>query len=286
MIMLPGILYFLVYKYAPMWGIIIAFKDFNIFAGISESDWVGWQHFRDMFHDSQFYTVFFNTLIISIYKLLWGFPGPIILALLLNEVRHFLYKRSIQTLAYLPHFLSWVIVAGVLQNILSPTSGVVNQFLGYLGIEPIFFLADPQWFRAVIVASDIWKDIGWGAIIYLAALSGVNPEMYEAATVDGANKWQQILKITIPSILPTIIILFILRLGHVLDVGFEQIFIMLNPLVHNVGDVIETYTYRVGITQGKYSYTTAVGLFKSLIGLLLVIAANRTAKKLGHEGLW
>jgi len=286
LIMLPGILYFLVYKYLPMWGIVIAFQDYSVFAGIRGSEWVGLQHFRDMFADDDFYTIFRNTLLISIYKLVWGFPGPIILAIMLNEIRHMLYKRSIQTLVYLPHFLSWIIVGGILVNVLSPSSGIVNKVLALFGVEPIFFLTSEDWFRTVIVASDIWKEVGWGAIIYLAAIAGIDPQLYEAAIMDGAGKWKQIIHITLPSMMGVIVILLLLRLGHVLDVGFEQIFVLYNSLVYDVGDVIETYVYREGIQQAKYSFTTAVGLFKAVIGLILVALANRGAKKLGQEGIW
>ncbi|WP_028612418.1 ABC transporter permease [Paenibacillus harenae] len=286
LIMLPGILFFAVYKYLPMWGVVIAFQDFSVFAGIRGSEWVGLAHFKEMFTDDDFYNIFLNTLLISIYKLVWGFPGPIILAIMLNEVRHMMYKRSIQTLVYLPHFLSWIIIGGILINVLSPSSGIVNAILTSLGFEPIFFLASPEWFRTVIVASDIWKEVGWGAIIYLAAIAGIDPQIYEAAIVDGANKWKQILHITLPSMMGVIVILLLLRLGHVLDVGFEQIFVLYNPLVYDVADVIETYVYRVGIQQAQFSFTTAVGLFKAVIGLMLVTLANHGAKKLGQEGIW
>lgn len=286
LIMIPGILYFIVFKYIPMSGIVIAFQDYSVFAGIRESDWVGLKHFRDMFGDSEFYTVFRNTLLISLYKLIWGFPGPIILAILLNEVRSIVFKKTFQTIAYLPHFLSWVVLGGILINLLAPTAGIVNLVLKAIGFEPIFFLADPAWFRTVLVASDIWKEVGWGAIIYLAALAGVDPQLYEAAVMDGANKWRQIWHITLPALTGTIIILFVLRLGHVLDVGFEQIFVLYNPLVYEVGDVIETFVYRVGITQADFSFSTAVGLFKSLVGLVFVIGANKLVRKLGHDGVW
>lgn len=286
LIMLPGLIYFAVYKYLPMWGIVIAFQDYSVFAGIWDSEWVGWMHFRDMFQADDFYKIFMNTLLISLYKLAWGFPGPIILAIMLNEVRHMLYKRSIQTLLYLPHFLSWIIIGGIMINLLSPSSGIVNKMLMAFGLEPIYFLTSPEWFRTVLVASDIWKEVGWGAIIYLAALAGIDPQLYEAAIMDGANKWKQILHITLPSMMSVIVILLLLRLGHILDVGFEQIFVLYNPLVYDVADVIETYVYRQGIQQAKYSFTTAVGLFKAVIGLILVILANKGAKKLGQEGIW
>jgi len=286
LIMVPGLLYFVIYKYIPMWGIVIAFQKYSVFSGISGSEWVGLQHFKTMFANSDFYRIFANTLLISIYKLLWGFPGPIILAIMLNEIRNMLYKRSIQTLVYLPHFLSWIIVGGIMVNVLSPASGVVNQLITMLGFEPIYFLTDPDWFRSILVISDIWKEVGWGAIIYLAAIAGIDPQLYEAAIMDGASKFRQIIHITLPAMMGVIVILFLLRLGHVLDVGFEQIFVLYNPLVYEVSDVIETYVYRVGIQQAKFSFTTAVGLFKAVIGLLLVMMANRGAKKLGQEGIW
>jgi putative aldouronate transport system permease protein len=286
LIMVPGILFFLVFRYAPMWGIVIAFQDYSVFSGIKDSEWVGFKHFLDMFGDNDFAIIFRNTLLISSYKLIWGFPAPIIIALMLNEIRLLAYKRTIQTLIYLPHFLSWVIIGGILFNLLSPSTGMVNKLVQFIGFEPILFLGDPSWFRTIIVASDIWKDAGWGAIIYLAALAGIDPQLYEAAIVDGANKWKQLWHVTLPSIMGTVVILFVLRLGHVLEVGFEQIFVLYNPLVYEVADVIETYVYRVGITQAQFSFSTAVGLFKSIIGLILVVIANKVAKKLGQEGIW
>ncbi|MGY3714680.1 ABC transporter permease [Sutcliffiella cohnii] len=286
LLMIPGILFFLIYKYVPMWGIVIAFQDYSVFAGVAGSEWVGFKHFARMFQADEFYSIFSNTLLISLYKLFWGFPAPIIVALMLNEIRHMLYKRSVQTIIYMPHFLSWVIVGGIMINLLNPSTGIVNTFIQFLGFEPIYFIADDSWFRTVLVASDLWKSVGWGTILYLAALAGIDPQLYEAAKVDGANKWQQTWHITLPSLLPTIVILFILQMGNILEVGFEQVFILLNPLVYNVGDVFETYVYRVGVTQGQFSYTTAVGLFKSVIALIMVVLANKIAKKLGQNGLW
>ncbi|XNQ64810.1 sugar ABC transporter permease [Alkalihalobacillus sp. 1P02AB] len=284
--MIPGILFFLIFRYVPMWGVVIAFQDYSVFAGISGSEWVGWKHFERMFQTEEFYRIFSNTLLISLYKLFWGFPAPIIVALMLNELRNMLYKRTIQTVIYMPHFLSWVIVGGIMINILEPSTGIVNHFIQFFGFDPIYFIADDSWFRTVLVTSDLWKSVGWGTILYLAALAGINPQLYEAARVDGANKWQQTWHITLPCLLPTIVILFILQMGNILEVGFEQVFILLNPLVYNVGDVFETYVYRVGVTQGQFSYTTAVGLFKSVIALILVVSANKMAKKLGQNGLW
>lgn len=286
LIMVPGILFFIIYKYVPMWGVVIAFQDYSVFAGIQGSEWVGLKHFERMFQAEEFYRIFKNTLLISLYKLFWGFPAPIIVALLLNELRNMMYKRTIQTVIYMPHFLSWVIVGGIMMNLLQPSTGIVNHFIQFLGFEPIYFIADENWFRTVLVVSDLWKSVGWGTILYLAALSGINPQLYEAATVDGASKWQQTWHITLPCLLPTIVILFILQMSSILEVGFEQVFILLNPLVYSVGDVFETYVYRVGVTQGQFSYTTAVGLFKSVIALFMVVMANKIAKKLGQNGLW
>ncbi|PCL93025.1 ABC transporter permease [Paenibacillus lautus] len=286
LIMVPGIVYFLVFKYLPMWGIVIAFKDYSIFAGFNASEWVGLEHFVRLFHGPQFYQVFWNTVIISLYKLFWGFPGPIILALLLNEIRSMFYKRTIQTLAYLPHFLSWIILGGILVNVLSPATGAVNEIVKWLGFEPVFFLADPAWFRSVLVISDIWKEVGWGAIIYLAALAGIDQQQYEAAVMDGAGKWKQLWHVTLPSIKGTIIVLFLLRLGSILDVGFEQIFVLYNSLVYDVADVIETYVYRIGIGQSEFSYSTAVGLLKSVISLVLVVIVNKAVKRTGQEGIY
>lgn len=286
LILLPGVAHLLLFRYVPLWGIVIAFQDFSPFAGIAGSDWVGLKHFETMFRDPDFAVLFRNTLLISLYKIGWGFPGPIILALMLNEVRRIVFKRWVQTLVYLPHFLSWIIIGGILFNLLSPSTGIVNAALKALGFEPILFLASPDWFRTILVASDIWKDVGWGTIIYLAALAGIDPQLYEAAIMDGANKWRQTIHVTLPSIMNTIVILLLLRLGNMLEVGFEQIFVLYNPLVYEVADVFETYIYREGITQGNFSYTTAIGLFQNAVGLLMVIAANHASKKLGQEGIW
>ena len=286
LIMVPGILFFLLYKYLPMWGIVIAFQDFSVFSGVLNSEWVGLKHFERMFEAKEFYNIFSNTLLISLYKLFWGFPAPIIVALLLNEIRNATYKRTIQTIIYLPHFLSWVIIGGIMMNLLAPSPGIINTFIEFLGFESIHFLTDDSWFRSVLVGSDLWKSVGWGTILYLAALSGIDPQLYEAATVDGATKWQLTKYITLPSLLPTIVVLFILQMSSVLEVGFEQVFILISPLVYDVGDVIETYVYREGIVQGQFSYTTAVGLFKSIIALVLVVGANKLAKKIGQNGLW
>lgn len=284
--LIPGITYFVVFHYIPMYGVTIAFKDFKIMQGIIGSPWVGLKYFRQAFESPFFAQTLWNTFIISVYKLLWGFPAPIILALLLNEVKNLIFKRSIQTISYLPHFLSWVVIGGILTDMLSPQTGVVNNIIKMFGGEPIYFMASKEWFRTVLVASDIWKEVGWGSIIYLAALSGIDPQLYEASQIDGANRWQQTWHITLPGIRGTIAILLILRLGSILNAGFEQIFIMYNSAVYEVSDIIDTWVYRIGLQGMQYSLATAVGLFKSLIGLVLVVAANWITHRMGESGIW
>jgi putative aldouronate transport system permease protein len=283
---LPGFLFFIVFKYIPLGGIVIAFQDYNVFRGIFESPWVGFKHFQNLFDYPEFYEILRNTLLISLYQLILGFPAPIILALLLNEVRKMKFKKTVQTILYLPHFLSWVIVGGLVISFLSPTTGMVNEVIKWFGGEPIFFMQEPGYFRSIVVGSAIWKEIGWGTIIYLAAMAGINPELYEAAEVDGAGKLRQAISITIPSILPTIIVLLLLRIGNILDLGFEQIYMLLNPLVWDTGEVFDTYIYRVGLLGGQYSYTTAIGLFKSVVGLLLLVGANRLSKRMTGNSIY
>lgn len=281
---LPGILFFVVFKYIPLSGSIIAFQDYNVFKGMWSSPFVGWKHFNNLFTYPEFFRVLKNTLLISLYQLAFQFPAPIILALLLNEVRKLVFKKTLQTVLYLPHFLSWVIVGGMVINFLSPSSGMINIFLEKLGFERIFFLQEPAYFRSIIVVSGMWKEIGWGTIIYLAALAGVNPELYEAAEVDGAGRFRQVVSITIPSILPTIMVLLLLQIGNILDLGFEQIYMLLNPLVREVGDVFDTYIYRVGLLGAQFSYTTAIGVFKSVVGFILIIGANQLSRRTtGHS---
>ncbi|MDQ0914849.1 putative aldouronate transport system permease protein [Paenibacillus sp. V4I5] len=276
---LPGLLFFILFKYVPLAGIIIAFQDYSVFTGIFGSKFVGMKHFINLFTYPEFLRVIKNTFLISIYQLVFGFPAPIILALLMNEVRKLLFKKVVQTVLYLPHFLSWVIVGGLVINFLSPTSGMLNDVLRMMGKEPIFFMQEPDYFRSIVVISAIWKEVGWGTIIYLAALAGINPELYESAEVDGASKLKQVFSITLPSLLPTIMVLLLLRIGHILDLGFEQVYMLMNPLVTSTGEIIDTYIYRIGLLGGQYSYTTAIGLFKSVIGLILVVGANQLSKK-------
>lgn len=284
--LLPGLLYFLIFKYWPMYGIFIAFKDYQPFLGFGDSPFVGLKHFERLFNDSNFWMLFRNTLILATYNILFFFPLPIIIALMLNELRFEFLKRTIQTLVYIPHFMSWVVVVGIAYIFLTTEGGIVNELLVRLGGEKINFLISNDWFRTVVTLEVIWKETGWGTIIFLAALAGVDPQLYEAARIDGANRLRQLWHITLPAIRSTIIILLILRLGSFLDTGFEQIFLMLNAMNRDVGEVFDTYVYSVGISQGQYSFSTAVGLFKSIIGLFLVVVSNYLAKKFGEEGIY
>lgn len=286
LLLLPGVLYFLIFNYIPMYGVIIAFKDFNFAKGILHSPWIGWENFSYMFGLSDFYKVFWNSLYLGILRLIFGFPFPILLALLLNEIRSLAYQRVTQTIIYLPHFISWVVIGGILVNFLSPTWGLVNILLKELGMDPVFFLADPAYFRPIVVLSSIWKDSGWGSIIYLAAIAGINSELYEAASIDGASRVQRIWNITLPGIKSTIVVLLILRLGQIMGNGFEQIFVLQNPMNLDVSEVFETYAYRVGILGGRFSFGTTVGLFTSVIGLIFILLSNWAAKLMKEEGIW
>lgn len=285
-LLIPGLLYFLVFKYLPMWGIIIAFQDYNPFLGIMKSPWVGWTHFERLFQDPDFVKLLRNTAMIGIYKLVIFFPAPIIVALMLNEIRKQVFKRMVQTLVYIPHFMSWVVVVAITYVLFTTEGGVINEWIASIGGEKINFLISSEWFRSVFISQIVWKETGWGTILFLAALAGVDQEQYEAATIDGANRWQQMWHITFPAIRSTIVILLILRLGDFLDTGFEHVFLLLNPMNRDVGEVFDTYVYSVGLAQGQYSYSTAVGLFKSLVGLVLVLGANHAAKRFGQESLY
>ncbi|NOU92764.1 ABC transporter permease subunit [Paenibacillus sp. LMG 31456] len=284
--LLPGALYFIIFRYIPMYGLLIAFKDYQPFLGFVESKWVGLHHFERFFTDPVFTKLFVNTIVLAAYNILFFFPLPIILALMLHEVRLMIYKSFVQTLIYIPHFVSWVVVVGIVYIFFATDEGIVNELIRKLGGQEVNFLLSEQWFRTMITAEVIWKESGWGTIIFLAALAGVDQQLYEAARIDGANRWRLIWNITLPSIRSTIVILLILRLGNFLDTGFEQIFLMLNAMNREVGEVFDTYVYSVGIQDGQFSYSTAVGLFKSIVGLILVVGANFLAKKLGEEGVY
>ncbi|WP_397341052.1 ABC transporter permease [Paenibacillus qinlingensis] len=286
LISLPGIIYFIVFKYVPLLGSVIAFQDYNIFDGFTGSKWVGLEHFTRMFAHYDFLNILKNTVLIGVYDLLLGFPAPIILALLLNELRLVLYKRVLQTVVYMPHFLSWVIVSGIAIGILSPSTGAVNHFITWLGFEPIYFMGEESWIRTVLISSGIWRDSGYGTIIYLAALAGINPDLYEASEVDGANRWRQTISITLPSLLPTIMILFLLHIGKFLDFGFERVYVFLNPLNKESGEILDTYIYAQGLQGQQFSYTTAIGLFKAVVGVIFIVTGNILSRKTTGESLY
>ncbi|HXF60669.1 MAG TPA: ABC transporter permease subunit [Caldilineaceae bacterium] len=284
------LLYFVIFHYIPMFGIIIAFMDYDPFMGVGAmfdfSNWVGFKHFRNFFSSIFFWNVMQNTLLISLYKLIWGFPIPILLALLINEVRQNWYKRTVQTISYLPHFFSIVVVAGIVKAMLTTQGGLVNQLVVFLGGEPKAFLTDPDLFRSILVTTTVWQTAGWNSIIYLAAMATINPEMYEAATVDGANRFQRMWYITLPSISFAIVITLIFAIGGLLNAGFEQILLLYSPAVYEVADIIDTYVYRAGLLGRQYSFGAAVGLFKSILAMILMVIANQIARKLGQPGLW
>nr|WP_246246416.1 ABC transporter permease subunit [Paenibacillus lemnae] len=286
LLLIPGILFILLFKYTPMYGIIIAFKDFNIFTGFADSPWVGWKHFEKLFTSPDFSRVFQNTVIISLLKIIILFPLPIVIALMLNEMKNMMFKRSVQTVIYLPHFLSWVIVSGLFIDLLSVNGGLVNKLLNSMGMESVAFFLDNSVFRSVLVTSAGWKETGWSTIVYLAAFSMIDPALYEAAKIDGASKWKQLWHITLPGIAPIIILMFILRLGNILEAGTEQILVMYNPVVYKVSDVIGTYVYRQGLGNQDYSFTTAVGLFEAVISFTLVVVGNSLSKKYLQRGIW
>lgn len=286
LMLLPGILYFVIFKYIPMFGLVMAFQDYKPFTGFFNSPWVGFKHFERLFTEPQFAMLFRNTALLALYNLIFFFPLPILLALMMNEVRHERYKRFVQTMVYVPHFVSWVVVVGIFYLLLTTEGGLINELIFHLTGKKIAFLLAPEWFRTMIITQSIWKEVGWGTIIFLAALAGVDLQLYEAARMDGANRWRQLWHITLPAIRSTIVILLILRLGNFLDTGFEHIFLMLTPTNRDVGEVFDTYVYVKGLTQMQYSYSAAVGMFKSLIGLFLVMGANWLAKRFGEEGIY
>ncbi|MGN8646166.1 ABC transporter permease [Gracilibacillus sp. HCP3S3_G5_1] len=286
LMMLPGILFFLLFKYAPMFGLFVAFMDYDPFAGFTGSEWVWFAHFERLFQERIFMDLLWNTFVLSIYDLLFYFPAPIILALLLNEIRVRWFRTSIQTILYTPHFISWVVIVGITAILFSTQSGVINNLLHTYGFSRIELMTDPVFFRPLWVIHNIWNGMGWDAIVYLAAMGSINPQLYEAARMDGATRLQLMRHITIPSISYLIIVMFILRLGGFLDLSFTHVYLLQNPLNLGVSDIFDTYVYRAGVLGGQYSYTTAVGLFKSVVGLVLVIVANTLAKKMGKEGVY
>ncbi len=285
LMLLVGLALLIVFKYVPMAGILIAFKDFDIFEGFSQSPWVGIANFRELFNTGEFLQVMKNTLLISLYKIIFFFPMPIILALCLNEITALRYKRTLQTIVYLPHFISWVVVSGVVFDLLS-SSGMINNLIYILGGERVRFLMDPSLFRSLVVASATWKEVGYSAIVYLAGIASIDPSLYEAAVMDGAGKAKQIRYITLPGLKPIIVIMLLLRVGTIMDAGSEQIMALYNPTVYETGDVINTFTYRLGLTNMRYSFASAAGLFNSVISFLLVAASNAFCRRVFKRSLW
>lgn len=282
----PVLIYYGIFQYGPMYGIIVAFKDFYPLRGILGSPWAGLKHFEELFNSLFFITVLKNTLVISFYKLLFGFPAPILLALLLNEVRHLKFKKAVQSITYLPHFISWVVLAGLVIEMLSPTRGPINIILQNMGLDPVYFIAEPTWFRSVLVSSGIWREVGWSSIIYLAAITNVDPEMYDVAELDGAGRFRKIWNITLPAIAPVVVIMFIFATGSIINDDFDQIYNLLNAKVMGVGDVISTYTFREGLQRMNYSYASAVGVFKNIVAFTLVIITNTIARKTSDYAIW
>jgi putative aldouronate transport system permease protein len=285
LMVLPVVAYYLIFNYAPIAGAVIAFKDFSPKLGIFGSHWVGFKYFISFFKSIYFTRVVSNTLIISFFDILFGFPLPIILALLINEVGNKTFKRSIQTISYLPHFISVVVVCGLIQDFFS-TDGVVNSLFAVINIKATQFLSDPSWFRPIFVGSNVWQSFGWNSIIYLAALTSINPQLYEAARIDGASRWRQTLHITLPGILPITMTLLILRIGNIMSVGFEKIILLYNPMTYETADVISTFVYRKGILEMNFSFSTAVGLFNAAINCLLLVTANRLSRKVNDTAIW
>lgn len=292
LMLVPTLLYFLIFRYGPIFGIVISFQEFTPKVGnsfiesIMQSPWVGLDHFKAFFTSLNGMQIIRNTIVISFLKIIFGFPAPIILALLINEIRNRHFKKYFQTISYLPYFISWVILAGIIRIVFSPDTGLIVDLFKALNMETVNVLADESLFVVLLIMSDIWQAAGWGSVIYLAAISGIDDQLYEAAIIDGANKLKQLIHITLPCLAPTIVVMLILRTGTILNAGFDQIFNLYNPAVYSVGDILDTYIYRTGLESSRYSYTTAIGLFQSAIGFLMVLLTNSLAKRLGEEGIW
>lgn len=285
MIAFPVLIYYIVFKYIPMYGIVMAFQDFSIGKGFFDSPWVGLKHFESFFGSMYFWDILRNTFLISLYDLIWSFPAPIIFAILLNEIKSVKFKKLTQTITYMPHFISAVVICGMIKDFTS-SNGIVTQLLVWLGMDQQNLLMVPDYFRTIYVASGIWQGIGWSSIIYLAALTSIDNQLYEAAALDGAGKLKQIIHVTLPGITPTIVILLVMRLGNMLNVGFEKILLLYNPMTYEKADVISTFVYRKGLIEANYSYGAAVGLFNTAINLILLILANKISKRLTETSLW
>lgn len=283
---LPGLILLIVFKYFPMYGIVISFYDYNLYGGLSGSEWIGFENFIRFFNDPYFFRVLRNTFILGIYGIIWTFPAPIILALILNEVRFSGFKKVTQTISYFPHFISTVIIVGILKTMLSVDGGIINIIISVFGGTPIQFLNDPKWFRTIYIASDIWQGVGYGSIVYLAAISGVDVQLYEAAKIDGASRFRCMISITLPCIIPTIMVMFIMKVGSILSVGFEKVLLLYQPATYETADVISTWVYRKGMLEQDFGLSTAVGLFNSVINVIFLFGANWFSKKFMDEGLW
>jgi putative aldouronate transport system permease protein len=286
LLFIPGLAYYVIFHYIPIYGLQIAFKNYLVMRGVWGSPWVGFQNFADVFALGSFWEVLRNTIVISAYKIVFGFPAPIILAILLTELISTKFKKVAQTISYLPHFVSWVVLGGLFRQFLSPSMGPVNELIKAVGGDPIYFLADTDYFRGVLVVTSIWKEVGWGSIIYLAALAGIDPQLYEAATIDGANRFQRIRYVTLPSLAPVITIMLLFNLRGIIVDDFDQIFNLYNEAVYSVGDVISTYIYRVGLIDLRYSFSTAVGMFKNVVAFVIIVVANSITKRINEYGIW
>lgn len=286
LLLLPTLIWYIIFMYAPLYGAQIAFRDFFPATGISGGKWVGFKYFIQFFESEYFIRLMKNTLGISIYSILLGFPIPVILALLINEVRNKYFKKGVQTIVYMPHFISAVVVVSLINAMLSPSNGLLNMLIEALGGDAIYFMAEPKYFKTIFVLSDIWQSAGYGSIVYLAALTSIDPTLYEAATVDGASKWKQLLHITLPCILPTIMTMLILRMGSIFTVGYEKIMLMYNEATYDTADVISTYVYRRAFEGGEYSFSAAVGLFNSIINFTVIVIFNKISKKVSEVSLW
>lgn len=282
----PAIIWFIVFLYTPMYGLQIAFKDYSLFKGVAASPWIGFEHFETLFASEQFVRAVWNTVKLSALSLFIGFPAPIILALMFNEILNQSFKKTVQTIVYLPHFISTVIIAGIVITAFSPSAGIVNTFLGWFGIEPIYFLSKPEWFRPIFIGSGVWQEAGFSSIVFLAAIAGVNPSLYESAVVDGASRWQMIWKITLPSILPTILIMLIIRIGNLLEVSFELIILLYQPATYSTADVVNTFIFRQGLENGQYDFAAAAGLFNAVVAFVLVMTANTISRRYSRTSLW
>ena len=287
LLILPGIVWYLIYRYLPMAGLSLAFHEYDIKGGMFGGEYVGFKYFHYIFFEHRnFWQLVRNTLLINVYKLIFYFPVPILFAMFLNEILSDGYKRVLQTLIYLPHFVSWVVFGSIIITFLNPSEGIVNQIIQIFGGKPIFFLSDPKYFRGIVILSDIWKEAGYGTIIYLAAITGIDPSLYEAGKIDGATRWQAMRYITLPCISEAVVVMLLLDIGRIMNVGFDQIYVLANSAVYSTGDVISTYVYRLGIGNGRFSLTTAIGLFQSVIGFVMIVSCNALSRRFADKGLW